>query len=203
MTDIIIATCKNREEVQPMIDEIRNNTPEEHRIIATCQPLSASKNRNFGLSFANSEIIVMLDDDITGFYEGWLTDLLKLFEEKNVILVSARLLDKNGKTNDNMGMRWKNEIEDKKVTTAAVAFRKNDLMFDEEFINSGYEDTDFMLRLGAEFPDMKFVIANNCRLIHLNEMKGQNDLKSFEHNRKYFISKHPGKGAENQRQWTK
>ena len=67
--DIIIATCKTKDEVNGLISEITLNTPEPHRIIATCQPLSASKNRNFGLSYANSDIIVMCDDDMTGFLQ--------------------------------------------------------------------------------------------------------------------------------------
>lgn len=198
--DILLPTNKTKDCIQPLIDEIEKNTPEEHRIIASCQPLASSKNRNYCLSYANSDIVCMLDDDITGFYPGWLFAMIQQMIVPDVVLVSARLLGRNKEPNTNMGMKWGYEIRDKKVTTACLAFYKTDLRFDEEFQLSGYEDTDFVLRY-AKRTSGRFVIASGCQLIHLNEMKGQDDKEAWEHNRQHFIKKHPGMGAENQKWW--
>jgi hypothetical protein len=216
MTDIIIATYKKKEEIQDQIDKIEANTSEKHRIIATCQPLSAAKNRNYGLSFANSSIIIMMDDDIIGFYEGWLTDLIHPFEiYPNCILTSARLFDRNKNIIHMMGANgipstngfYKSNkfFNDKfyRVATACIAFRKNTVRYNEDFIGSGYEDTSYMNRLNIAFPNSYMMINNNCKLIHLNEEKEQGG-KNFEHNKKTYLKEFPDDPSViNQRDWTK
>ncbi|MFX0132984.1 MAG: glycosyltransferase family 2 protein [Candidatus Hodarchaeota archaeon] len=217
MIDIIIATSRTREEVKPQVEEIETNTPESHRIIATCQPLSAAKNRNFGLSFANSDLIVMLDDDIIGFYSGWLTTFISFMQEdKNIVLSSARLLDKNGHCNNNMGMNVPvnetySEIKSsfvvknifyKRITTACICFRKSKIRFDETFQGSGFEDTCFMNQISEKFNGMKFIVNNKCKLIHLNEMKGQGNKEIWEFNHTHYCKKYPWDTvAQNQKWW--
>jgi len=201
--DICIPTNKKRSEIDDLIKDIKANTPEFNRIIASCQPLSASKNRNYCLSFANSDIIVMMDDDITGFYPGWLTNFIHpMLEDPLIIICSARLLDKNRKRINNMGMiGGSGELQEipasfnhkgtgyKRVTTACIAIRKNHIRFDEEYIKSGYEDTDFMNQISRAFPASKFIVNNNCELIHLNHMQGQDDREAWQHNHDHYCKK--------------
>ena len=75
-----------------------------------------------------------------------------------------------------------------KVPTACVAFRNDGLRFDEHFIGSGFEDDDFCKQHKAKNPFAKFVIANNVKLIHENEMKNQSG-KFWEHNKIVFEKK--------------
>lgn len=213
-TDIIIATNKSREKIQAQITEIENNTPEPHRIIATCQPLSAAKNRNFGLECADSSIIIMCDDDITGYYKGWLSDMISPFSSHpDCILLSARLLDKNKNIAHMMGVYgvpnkglhraskfWNNRYY--RVATACIAFRKNSVRFNDDFIGSGYEDTSFMNRINLSFPESYMLINNNCYLIHLNEEKGQGG-ENFNHNKSTYLKEFPGDPTViNQCDWT-
>jgi hypothetical protein len=216
MVDIIIATNKLKEEINCQIKEIKSNTPEDHRIIATCQPLSASKNRNYGLSYANTDIIIMTDDDVTSFYKGWLTDLIKpMLDDLSIMVCAPRLLDKNRNYGHMMGgskipkdngvyeserFRYKNYY---RLPTALIAFRKNNILFDENFIGSGYEDSDWCNQLNINFPDKKMVINNNCKLVHINEEKNQGG-RYFEHNKAYYLQKYPDDPTViNQKDWTK
>jgi glycosyltransferase involved in cell wall biosynthesis len=213
--DIIIPTYRKLDILQNLITEIEYNTPENHRLICTCQPLSAAKNRNYGLSFANSEIIVMCDDDIIRFYSGWLTNLIyPMLKDKNIIMCSARLLDKNKNRCNNMGMVGGNDnyqeiqsainhnnIQYKRVTTACITFRKNDVRFDEKFQGSGYEDTDWMNSICESFNGMKFIVNNQCELIHKNERKGQENKEIWQHNHELYCQKYPWDEVAKNQQW--
>ncbi len=215
--DICIPTCKTIDELDDLIKEIEYNTPEIHRLIVSCQPLSAARNRNYCLSYADSDIITMLDDDIRGFYPGWLTNLLyPIMQDKNIIMCSARLLDNNKNIAPGMGMVGDqngyaeihatyeiNDIEYKRVTPAAVVFRKSDILFDENFIGSGYEDTSFMNEISKKFNGMKFIVNNHCKLIHMNESTNQGG-NYWKHNHDYYCKKHPWDIiAKDQKCWVK
>jgi GT2 family glycosyltransferase len=167
--------------------------------------MSAAKNRNFALSWASSDIIIFLDDDITGFYKGWLTDLIEPMSDPNIMVLGARLTNPEGKSQ--MGANSSAEpvypANDNRVTTAVIAIRKNDIRFDENFIGSGYEDTDYCQQIKEKHGLSKIWINNNCKLIHINEMKNQGG-EYWEHNHAYYCQKWPNDYAvKNQKDWTK
>jgi glycosyltransferase involved in cell wall biosynthesis len=216
-TDIIIATNKSQFEIQGMVGEIIDNTENgTFNVIATCQDASAAVNRNYGLAMAESPIVVMLDDDISGFKPGWLPALLKPFEDEEVVLVSARLVDEFGKRAPMMGglcpmdNEWhpvnnSGYRDFTRVTTAAIAFRNphGQVLFDEEFIGSGYEDTDWMNRMNIAHQFERFLVNNRCRLIHANHEQNQGG-EYFIHNKAYYLSKWPDDNqVKGQQDWTK
>jgi len=213
--DIIYVTHKEMDEEKRK--EIENNTPEAHVLIPTCQlGKSASINRNYGLENSTSEIFVMMDDDITGFYPGWLTDLVKpLIDNNTIIIASIRCLDKHRRIGSMMctsGIPYDSGIYEtklcgyknyKRVPTACLAIRKNDVRFDENFIGSGYEDTAFCNYISMIYPQKRIVINNNCKLIHLNEMQNQGGVY-WEHNKNYYLSLFPDDTTiQRQTDWTK
>ena len=206
MINILIPTCKEYEEINPLIKELEENTPEEHKIIASCQPLCASANRNLCHENAESEIIISMDDDMTGFYKGWLTDLIEPLQAENIATVSARFLQPDGKP---AHMMWCGESMDNniqivdKFPTACFAYRKkmfdmiksnkdypDNIPYDEHFKGSGFEDDDICIIIKKMFPDMRFVVNNKCKLTHKNEMKNQKGT-NWELNKKYIIRKYP------------
>lgn len=202
MVDIILVTCKTKEEVKDQIDEIMKNTDGEYNLIATCRKTSAAINRNYGLAWVTSEIVVMIDDDIQGFYKGWLEDLIEPLKDDNVILSSARLIRPDGRPASMMGgeqLPFDDKTYDalisgykgyRRVTTACIAFRNNGIKFDEGFVSCGYEDTDFMNRINIKHPNKKIVVVNKCKLIHLNKMTKQGG-KYWQHNHNYYLSLYP------------
>lgn len=207
MIDCCIATCKEKHQIQNQIDEIERFT-RDCRIIASCQPVSAAINRNFCLEYANTEFIVMVDDDIIGFYENWLEDLIKpMIENKDIIIIAPILENPRGLTQMGVcGNHIKADIfpaVNNRVTTACIVIRKNFIRFDEKFIGSGFEDTDYCLQIKQKYGENRIWINTKVKLIHLNEMKNQGG-KYFEHNHKLFLEKYPDDNAsKNQKDWVK
>jgi glycosyltransferase involved in cell wall biosynthesis len=201
--DICIPTLRPLEEIRPQIEAIEQNTPEPHRIIASCQNASAAINRNFCLQYARSQIIVMVDDDICGFFPSWLSWLtLPLACLSAAVMVSARLMTPDGRIgafcggphNTENRWAWVPPKRDCVMPTAAVAFRNWHLRFDEHFIGAGFEDSDFCFQYLDKDPKAEFYIANECKMVHRNEMKGQMEDRSLDYaeqpnvrkNREYF-----------------
>lgn len=198
MIDIIIPTLKQLNEVREQIDEMERNTFSSHRIIATCQPESAAWNRNFGLELATSDIIIMADDDMTGFFPGWEEKLIEpLWRDPQVCMVSARLMKEDGTVGSNCASSYDLTPEwiyvtkrrDSVMPSACIAFHDKKLRFDIEYIGSGWEDTDFCFQYLQIDPTYEFIINNNCQLIHKNEMKNQWENGLFERNKAIFYNK--------------
>jgi hypothetical protein len=194
MIDILIPTMKSCDDIEFMYYNLSKTVMKTRtHIFATCLKISASANRNIALNGCYGyDIIVMMDDDITGFYDGWLEELVKGFTDE-FCMMSARLINEDG---TNAYMLSENNDMDKPVVisesrelpTACIIFRKDELRFDENFIGSGFEDNDFCKQMGLKYPDKKFGINNNVKLIHKNEKKNQHG-KYWEHNKKYFNEK--------------
>ena len=201
---IVIPTLKTPDELQSIKNEILLNTDRSQcELITTCQKATASVNRNAGLNQASGDIIIQCDDDIYGFFPGWVDALIKPFTfDPDTLVVSARLLRENLSPNYMNGDEDGSHINDgeyyevptKLVPGACTAMRKTDLRYDEGFKGSGFEDTDFTLNLRERFPNGRVFIANNCKLIHRNEMKNQvgANREIFNHNYAHCLSKHPG-----------
>jgi glycosyltransferase involved in cell wall biosynthesis len=143
---------------------------------------SRSYNRNYYLDRADGDIIILMDDDITGFYDGWEQDLIKPLEDNSISIVSARLVDEQGKNIPMMFDGTKYNI----VPTGCIAFRKTGVRFDENYTEYGYEDTDFCRQMELIYPNKKTLINNNCKLVHLTIDKG---IRSKDKSRRYFLNK--------------
>jgi glycosyltransferase involved in cell wall biosynthesis len=216
-TDIILVSNKELCRLDNRIfEELWESLSKGQDILLTgIEDGSASVNRNFGISKVKSDIFIMIDDDIEGFYKGWVDDLIRPFYDDRVNIVSARLINRDGSIGSMMGDNkiYKSGVYDARkssyrgyvrVPTAALAIRKQvALPFDEGFIGSGYEDTDWFNRVNEKFPGGRVMINNDCKLIHHNVQKNQGG-KYFEHNKEYYMKLYPDDNtAKNQRDWTK
>lgn len=185
MISICIPTCRTREEISAQICTIEGYS-QGHEIYASCiQDGSASVNRNNCLDNTTGDTIIMIDDDIAGFYPGWAEDMVEPLKDSTVTVASARLLNPDG-TPGLMMYRGdhKTAISDvPRVPTAAVVFRRNNLRFNEAYKRSGFEDDQWCFEMQEMFGG-RVVINNNCRLIHSNEQKGQSE--AWEYNKKIF-----------------
>jgi len=201
--DVVVPSNRNIAELRAMVyelkrmDAIAGTSPNVIHYIPTGFPASASINRNFGMYQATGQIIIMIDDDIGGFYPGWHTDLVKpLIDGPDVRIVSARLLTPAGDLSPMMGCTYDLskpvDFASPAILSAAIAFRRadvQDIKFDEAYIGSGFEDTDFCFQLRKKFGDEHcyFAVNNQCRLVHHHEMKNQ--APHYQKNKLYFASK--------------
>lgn len=197
---VLIPSCRTLEQLQPMIEAIRESTPGAD-VIASCTPGSAAQNRNACLKYVDlGEVACMVDDDVEQFYPGWVEDLTFPFSDPRVVMVSARLLNPDGSfgaTCSDVYADTPNEIEvfsngTSILPSAAVAFRHTGIMFDEHLIGSGFDDSLWCHEILDANPEARFLQSNRCRLCHKNEMKFQKG-KYWRHNLAYFRKKRAGK----------
>lgn len=196
MTDIIIPSCKAYHELRMLVNVIKSTDSDEFNYIPTGYNASASVNRNAGLIRADNDIVIMIDDDIGGFYDGWQKDLIAPLLEENsqIAITSARLITPEGVNSPMLGSKYAigldYEIAEPAVLSAAIAFNQKllaGIYFDPLYEGSGYEDTDFCFQVKRAFPEKRFAIINKCRLIHYHEMKNQSPYAS--QNKALFLSK--------------
>jgi GT2 family glycosyltransferase len=190
MHDIVIPSCKPMSNLEPLCAEIRATATGDYTLIPVSGPgKSASQNRNAGLDETKSLIIIMLDDDITGFEPGWNEKLIRPLERHaDLGIVSARLMDKNGKpgymNSRNFDLK-PDLVYVKIVPTACIAFQQVGECFDEQFVGSGFEDTDFCMAMKKR--GYQIAINNRVKLVHLHEQKNQKP--HWGNNRKIFNEK--------------
>lgn len=187
---VIIPTCRSAVEVAPQVCELEGFCW-PNPVVATCLPGSAAFNRNRGLDLAKTPLVVMVDDDVYGFYPGFAEKLLQVLADFNTPAVSARLLNPDGSAGPMMdiGTVIPGQVlqEGNLVPTAAVAFRNDGLRFDEAYQGSGWEDTDFCQQLKRKYPQ-PFRVHNGVRLYHRNEKKSQ-DGEVWNKNRAHYHQK--------------
>lgn len=202
---ILIPTYLDRSQLQiKLLLQYIEETTVGCDIIASCLKASASVNRNYCLDHLEiGETAIMIDDDITDFYPGWVSDLtLPLTPNQpipNAVMVSARLLKEDGTfgpTCSGCYDPYPQEISVRGAAkhcilpTAAIAFIHRGHRFDERFRGSGWEDNDWMAKYIADDPYAAFIQSNRCKLTHLNEMKEQHGI-NWHHNKDIFWSTWP------------
>ena len=194
---VAVPTLKTIEQLQDIKKELESTVDLSNtEILFSCQNASASINRNWVLSHAKGDLIIMVDDDMKGFFPGWIDLLIKPFEDINVVMSSARLMTKDGNLGFMIGLNQGTQIQNgnlidiksKVVPSACICIRKNESRYDENFIGCGFEDTDYCIRLCQEYPNGKIIVVDNCRLIHLQEMKNETGV-FWNKNRETFFSK--------------
>jgi hypothetical protein len=174
-SDILIPTNKNSINISPFVCYVAGYSF-GCRVIASSLDASAAANRNKTIDMSDSDLFIMIDDDVRGFYLDWWRDLVRpLDDNSDICMVSARLINRDG---SNAPMMFQGDIREKitevhAVPSACIAFRRSDVRFNEEFILSGYEDTFFCQELKRSANGGRIVINNDVWIIHANEQKGQ------------------------------
>lgn len=199
---ILIPTYKSKESIQGYVEKVQSFSP-GCEVFTSCQEGSASVNRNWCLNESGiqiGEVGIMIDDDIDGFYPGWVDDLSFPFRDdfpiKNIAAVSARLMRPNGTLGETCTRCFDlspEEIVVKSegtctIPTAAISFRHLGVMFDENLIGSGFDDNWWCLETLEKFPGMVYVQSNRAILVHENHMFRQKG-KFWEHNLAAFTKR--------------
>ena len=163
-----------------MVAEIRATAGGAPRILATCRMASAAVNRNAALRAAQTLAVIMLDDDVGGFAPDWNLQLEAALDAPDAVMVSARLMHKNGAPGQMLGNPPYDagstetvEVPRRELPTACIVFRNIGMSFRETYVGSGWEDTDFCAQLRGVYPSGRFLVHNGVRVTHYNEMKNQ------------------------------
>ena len=187
-TSIIIPTRLSEKDaiISDLIFEIKNTATTDYELFITSLPGSAAQNRNRGLNLANGDIIIHLDDDITGLKPRWDEVLIQpLLENPDIIIVSAELMPPGVVTSPLTGYQIINRTV---VASALIAHRRNPLRFDEAYVGSGMEDNDWCMQMYHHYPRPKIAINFDCKVIHKAEKKGRTE-ENWSKNRVYYNKK--------------
>lgn len=184
------------------------------RLIRNRDNLGFSRACNIGLRAAVGEVLVLLNQD-TRVYEGWLDALVRACQDPQVGVVGCKALYPDGKTIQHAGghiewplglgshcgagepdrAEWNAARQVDYVTGAAMAFRRDVLdrvgLLDEGFWPGYYEDTDFCFRARAVGYEVWY--RPEACLIHdeSTALRGTQTLQvAFERGRLRFVLKH-------------
>jgi hypothetical protein len=181
--------------VQALGEELARTVGGSPRITASCLPASAAANRNYGLRWAETANVIMVDDDVTGFPAGWNLALEALLDaDRDAVMVSANLMTPDGRPGPMLGCpadRGTSGVfraSAQQLPTACVCIRREGLRFDEAYEGSGWEDTDYCAQLRALHPRGKWLVASAVRVTHRNEKKNQGG-EVFKRNRELYTRK--------------
>jgi len=135
----------------------------------------------------------MLDDDVTGLPQDWVVKLVDLMERNsNCVMTSPQLMNADGSFGFMLGFPQRRSfgesvVELRELPTACIAVRENALRFDENFVGSGWEDTDYCAQLRQEYPEGTWMICHDVRVVHTHEMKNQRE--HFMRNKAVYLAK--------------
>jgi len=192
---VIIPTCKHVDDIAVLVYQMETRWSKELEIIYTCvQGGSASENRNAGLQkCSEGDVVIMVDDDIDQLPLCWDRYMWEPFQKNPdaFSMVSARLLNSDGTIQPVMGghaSRRTGYAEVNVMPSAMISFKFTGIVFDQAYKGSGWEDTDFCRQMKTAFPHKKFIINNDIKVIHRNEMKNQGG-EIWVKNREHYIKK--------------
>ncbi|MHC1728115.1 MAG: radical SAM protein [Syntrophobacteraceae bacterium] len=189
--DIIIPAFAPNDNLRNLLVEIAEKTAPPYNLTVVSKRQSAANNRNEGLRSSTNPYVIMCDDDISGLAPGWNRQLIwQLQENRDILAISARLMNQDGAAGRNTANHFDlapplPTVE--MIPTACCIFRKTDVLFDERYIQAGWEDTDFFMQLRQKYGGL-IAIANTIRVIHLNEEKNCGGAHNA-YNRQLFFSK--------------
>lgn len=176
----VIPSCKSINECAAQIYMLESKMSfVDMEIIFTGLNASAAINRNEGLKRCNKgDLVIMIDDDICTVPYFWDLAMTGPFElREDISIVSARIMSVDGSYQPvmgSLGVKRSGWVEVPRCPTAMISFiHDGELFFDEDYIGSGWEDTQFCRDIKQKYPDKKIIINNDIKVTHINECKNQ------------------------------
>ena len=187
--DIVIPAYEPNQNLQKLLQEIARNTVPPYNLILSTRKQSAAKNRNYGLERSKSPYVIMCDDDIGSLPLAWNRKLINILKENREILAaSVRLMNQDGTPGKNSANNYDMDqplVPVEMIPTACCIFRRPEVHFDERYIRAGWEDTDFFMQMKEKYGG-QLVIANEVRVVHLNEEKNNGGTENHFNRRLFF-----------------
>jgi len=186
---ILVRCFEHNEFTSLTLATIRETATTRYELI--CQPnrASAAVNSNRLLDDAASDRVILLDDDIGCLQKGWDARLLDTLERyPGVGCVAPRLVDRGGQLlGPSRFVRPGCVVTGFEVWGAVLAFRRSQLRYDEAYLRTQCDDTDFLLQhLTA---GRLLAIDGAVDLVHMREVSRDPAAPWFAHNYRHFLEK--------------
>lgn len=142
--EVIVVDDGSNDGTRFFMEEVVKNNPNVRYIIRPHKGVSAA--RNTGIKLARGEIVAFTDSDCL-VDKNWLKEMIKSFEDGQIIGVCGKIVSEPGKITPFTHYVLDESASD--FVTCNVAYRKNVLQeingFDEIF-KHGFDDTDLYMR---------------------------------------------------------
>ena len=184
-------TIKAEEAVKDRAGEATSTATGDFEFILHVNPDGGvSENRNACLRKAKGDTIIFIDDDLYEYPKGWNETLTTVLKSHSVLMAGPRLLNRDNSIQATVSKSSNvtdSYIEVDYIPGACMAYRKNGLLFNEEYKGWGMEDIQFQLELKKLNPAGCIYLCNNVKMVHANEMK--NEPKNGKRNKELFRKK--------------
>ncbi len=201
--NVLLPTIKEKKDLRDLITELDKLYPGIAPFTTKSENIAFNRNNSFYNT--DREYCIFIDDDITGFRKGFIEELIKTLDEPNCMMASARLYNEDGSSGFMLNFGHKmpkegiQESPDKAFPFCCVAVKRETLVevyknnklssnvpFDDKFKCA--EDIDLCYAIRYTFPNARFLVNNNVKIIHKNEMKWRKN-NSLENGQKMFHKK--------------
>lgn len=184
---VIIPSREDNALLRRAIWSVRETADRPFEVIASPSPQPVAANRNACLERATQDLVAFVDDDVL-LPAGWMSGLLAvLAADTSVGAVSAWLTFADGAPQ----MRWRAPVPGStwRTTIPGTCFvysrqRVDDQRFDESYLASQWEDTDWMWAVHRR--DLSTVVTPDVRVVHEHVPRPNPSLQA---NMAYFHDK--------------
>ena len=171
------------------IDSIMRTATTDYNLMIAPRKLHAAQNSNLLIDKAPSEYIILMDDDLTFPEVGWDSKLIEtLLKYDDVGCVASQLMDEAGSLIGPKPLPELNKVlVGAEAWGACLAFRDVGIRYDENYIKTICDDTDFLY----QWLDNDYKIATDTRALvkHMKPCSRASNPPWFKQNYEYFKKK--------------
>lgn len=169
---IIVPAYEDTPRLRRALWSIARTTDVPHEVIVACARQAVAPNRNAGLLRAACDLVAFLDDDVL-LPAHWASRLLAtLLAADDVGAVSAHLVFPDGSPQTRRPDLSPGELWDIPLPGTCFVYsraRVGDQRFDEGYLGSQWEDTDWMWRVRAR--GLRTLMSGDVLVVHDHELR--------------------------------
>ena len=147
---VIIPAYEDKPVLRRAIWSICQTVDVPAQLVVAMERQSVAKNRNAGLARARHDLVAFLDDDVL-LPAGWLSKMAAvLLEDETIGVVAARMTGPAGEPQNDLASVRPDEIRNCVPPGTCFLYSRSRLEgcgFDETYVRSQWEDTDFMFQV--------------------------------------------------------
>ncbi len=169
---VIIPALEECARLQRAIASVRATADLPYQLVVSRARQCVAKNRNAGLSRATQDLVAFLDDDVV-LAPGWMSRLASALEQHaDIGAASAHLVFPDGSPQSRRPALAPGELWE--VTIPGTCFmysraRVGDTRFDERYVGSQWEDTDWMWRVQRR--GLRTVVVGGVTVVHDHDLR--------------------------------
>jgi hypothetical protein len=169
---VIIPAYEDCDRLRRAIWSVEQTADLPYELVVSCAPRCVAANRNAGLERASQELVAFLDDDVL-LPACWMSRLAAVLAlHPDVGAASGHLVFPNGSPQSRRERLADGELWDVPIPGTCFVYsraRVGDQRFDEGYLGSQWEDTDWIWRVRAR--GLRTVVVGGVRVVHDHRLR--------------------------------